>query len=618
MPAEQPPQNAVQQAEKALLEGRFADAEKYSRTHLASHPRDVPASLLLARALGRSGRRPEAIQLLRQLPISFDSLTWLGTLLREDAQAAEAATMFQKAIDLDPKNPSAYFGLGMSHLVQADYTQAAPSFEKAIALRPNFANYHFHLALAYEYLGREKAAVDHYQKAIAISPPAPPAFGRLGSLLLKLSKRTGDRGEALTLLKRAVEIQPSPANLVQLSNGYFAERDLDSAEAALKRVLTLDQNYATAHEGLGAILQERGKFDEAAEQYEKSIALGNPSGSAFYSLLRSRKITLADRPLLDKMATLAADPTRPEDDRRDLRYALGKAYDDLGDYEAAMQNYDEANRLAGQIQFATWPFDKGEYAERVRWGMRVIDREFMADNEAYGSDSELPVFIVGMIRSGTTLVEQILSTHPQIAEAGELRFWLLEGGKAMDSTGKKLDPVGAGRVERDFLKLLKQRDPQAQRVTDKMPTNYMALGLMSVLFPKAKIIHCRRNPVDNCLSIYTTPFAGPPHFAHNRENIVFGYKLYLEMMEHWREVLPAGRMLEVDYEQLVADREGVTRQMVEFVGLDWNDACLHHEKNERVVATPSLWQVRQPIYTSSVERWRRYEPWLGAFRTLLR
>jgi hypothetical protein len=153
--------------------------------------------------------------------------------------------------------------------------------------------------------------------------------------------------------------------------------------------------------------------------------------------------------------------------------------------------------------------------------------------------------------------------------------------------------------------------------TDKMPLNFLTLGCIHTVFPNARIVHCRRNAIDNCLSIYMTQYKGSPEFGHVRENIVFMYKQYERLMDHWRATLPADRFLEVHYEELVADQEGETRKMIAFAGLEWNDACLHHEENENSVRTPSLWQARQPIYKTSVEKWRRYEPWLGAFAELI-
>jgi len=234
----------------------------------------------------------------------------------------------------------------------------------------------------------------------------------------------------------------------------------------------------------------------------------------------------------------------------------------------------------------------------------------------HASRSETPVLIVGMMRSGTTLVEQILSSHPEIGAGGELTFWGDAAAKLDHLAADRTDDSSWQKLSSEYLALLGRFAPDAIRVTDKMPHNFLWLGLIHTVFPAARIVHCRRNPIDTCLSIYFTHFGVAKDFAYDRKNIVSFYEQYDRLMAHWREVLPKDRLIEVNYEELVADRESVARKLISFCGVDWNDACLRHEKNERAVTTASMWQARQPIYTSSVERWRRYEPWLGEFNRL--
>lgn len=228
----------------------------------------------------------------------------------------------------------------------------------------------------------------------------------------------------------------------------------------------------------------------------------------------------------------------------------------------------------------------------------------------------MPLLVLGMMRSGTTLVEQILSSHPEIGTGGELLFW-------MQNARMTLDAQDAPQMQRlvqiidGYLALLRSVAPGKSRVIDKTPANYLLLGAIHLAFPKAKIVHCRRNPVDTCLSIYMQSYSVSPDFAHDRGNIVFMYQQYKRLMEHWRRTISPEAMLEVDYEDLVADREAVTRQMIDFCGLGWSEECLKHERNAGLIRTSSVWQARQPIYKTSVERWRNYEPWLGDFRLLI-
>ena len=234
-----------------------------------------------------------------------------------------------------------------------------------------------------------------------------------------------------------------------------------------------------------------------------------------------------------------------------------------------------------------------------------------------GSPSELPALILGMPRSGTTLVEQIVSSHPEVRAGDELPFWN-RAAEEFSRLGESESRKGFfSRVASDYEAALRAIAPAASRVTDKMPGNFLWIGLFHLAFPKARIIHCRRHPVDTCLSNYFTNFASPMPFTNDKEHLAFYYKCYRRLMAHWRAALPPGTMLDVDYEELVADRERMTRRMIGFLGLEWSDACLRPEDNPRIVRTASMWQARQPVYRSSTERWRRYEPWLGALAGLL-
>jgi hypothetical protein len=222
-----------------------------------------------------------------------------------------------------------------------------------------------------------------------------------------------------------------------------------------------------------------------------------------------------------------------------------------------------------------------------------------------------------MPRSGTTLVEQILSSHPEIAAGGELAFWGEQASHfGMDARGR-INLAWLNAAARDYRALLNGVSPTARRVTDKRPQNFYFIGLIHSAFPRARIIHCRRHPVDTCLSIYFQNFAGKMDFAYDRGDLLSVYRQYLRLMAHWRNVLPINCFLEIQYEELVADREAIGQKMIKFCGLDWNDACLHSEHNRRPVRTASMWQARQPVYRTSVARWRHYEPWLGALRELL-
>jgi hypothetical protein len=278
-----------------------------------------------------------------------------------------------------------------------------------------------------------------------------------------------------------------------------------------------------------------------------------------------------------------------------------------------MRHFDAANR----IRSAAAGLDRATLAAQTGRVIATTPPGYLDRRPDLGVADETPILIVGMPRSGTTLVEQILSSHPDVAPGGELSFWHDRNGAGARVFGADARPEAVRRLADDYLAVLHAVSPTAARVTDKMPFNFGLLGMIRQVFPRATIVHCRRHPIDTCLSIFATDFEATIDFAGDRGSLVFFYRQYQRLMAHWREVLPPDRFIEVDYEALVADPAPLTRRLVANCGLQWNDACLAPHRNQRRITTASVWQARQPIYRTSVERWKRYEPWLGELRQLL-
>jgi hypothetical protein len=273
---------------------------------------------------------------------------------------------------------------------------------------------------------------------------------------------------------------------------------------------------------------------------------------------------------------------------------------------------------ANQIRAAMAPYNRDLLVNSIDTFTRLFPGGESRFDPAVGVDDTRPVFILGLPRSGTTLAEQILSSHPAVAAGGELGFWGTYGAWALSPGADPFAPRAIQEMAERYQAELRRISPDALRVTNKNPFNFHFIGLIRLVFPRAFIIHCRRHAVDNCLSMYMSYFAAPDNnFMGDREELVFYYHQYTRLMQHWREVLPPERFLELDYEAVVADPEAQTRRLVGFCDLEWNDACLRPERNRRAVSTASSWQVRQPVYRSSVERWRNYEPWLGPLASLL-
>ena len=362
------------------------------------------------------------------------------------------------------------------------------------------------------------------------------------------------------------------------------------------------------------MLLRRGAFQEAERLFVDAL---DASPTAFLSLTKTRRITEGDRPVIERMRVLAAARELDPDMRLNILFGLGKAFDDLGDYAEAMRCYEAGNGLKA----ASMRLDRKAMAARYdsiigRFTADALERERRRQLKMDPTDSDLPVLIVGMPRSGTTLVEQILSSHPLVAAGDELAYWSEQAFGDRVAAIEALDPGVLSEASDAYLGMLRRIGPKARRVTDKAPANYELLWLIRTALPGARIIHCRRDPVDTCLSIFFALFEGRLDYGYDRGDLAFAYRQYLRLMDHWRRTLPPERFLEVDYERIVSEREAETRRLVAFCGLDWDDACMFPERNTRSVKTATLWQARQPVYASSVQRWRRYEPWLGELREL--
>jgi tetratricopeptide (TPR) repeat protein len=486
----------------------------------------------------------------------------------------EAERICQQVLAVDPRHAESLHLLGMIAFQKPRYDSAVDLITRAIAIDAQTASYHSNLGLVLRHLKRLDEAESSFRRALDINPDYPEAHNNLGLAL-------EDKGL------------------------------LDGAIACYRRALDLKPDYSQANNNLGFALKILGRFEEAFAALERAIYRGVDPCISYYGLSNCRKFTPADQNLVSDIMSVLQNPKISDAGRSLLHFALGKIFDDLAEYQIAIQHFDEGNRLGRGRHHA----DRAHYGTLVDWLIGAFPKQALRTLAA--SDSELPILIVGMPRSGTTLAEQILSSHPRVAAGGELDFWLHRANWIGKRPLSHLNAAAEQDVIRDYLGLLTSVSPDAMRITDKMPYNFPFLGIVHRLFPRARIIHCRRNPVDTALSIYFNRFPQGIDFTFSRNDIVFYYQAYARLMAHWRKMLPPDQFLEIDYERLVADQESVSRHMVEFCGLDWNETCLTFHETDRPIMTLSAWQVRQPIYGHSVERWRRYEPWLGEFRRLL-
>lgn len=578
--------NPIQQAIAAQRAGNLAQAESLCRQVLARDQRD------------------------------FDALHILGVICAQRRDYAEAERLLAAALSIDPRVPPCLHNYGNVLSRLRRYEDAISYYKQALALAPNGAPIYSDLGNAQKELGRTEEAVATYKKALALNPNFPGALGNFAQALMDLNRFD----EAAGLLRRALALAPNNPQTMKLMGRLALERgELETALAQYKRAIALKPDQADAYCGIGNALKDLGRQQEAIDAYCKAIEL-DPSKPGFYvSLADCKKFASGDSYLA--LMELMAAKELPASDRMHLDFALAKAYTDLKDYRRSFEHLLAANAA----KRAAIVYDEKSTFESFDRIERIFSPELMAAKAGGGESSRRPIFVLGMPRSGTTLIEQVLASHPAVHGAGELPAFKL----AVDSVAPpgiaypdfvlpSLDEAAVRRIGAEYLNRLAAFAPEGERVTDKMPSNFLYAGLIHLALPNAVIIHTVRNPLDTCISCFSKLFRpGEQSFTYDLGELGRYYVRYQRLMAHWRSVLPAGRMLDVHYEDVVGDLEGQARRILAHCGLPWDERCLAFHETERPVRTASAMQVRQPIYTGAVERWRVYEEFLDPLRSAL-
>jgi tetratricopeptide (TPR) repeat protein len=522
---------------------------------------------------------------------------------------ADAIRPLRDAAMLQPSNPIIQHDLGLAFLEVGRLVDAVAALQRAVASNPHYTDAYFRMAIALEKLGDFGGAIMAYHRATELVPTLTEAWFRAGALVYML----GHRNEAIGCFTRAASTGGKTGfGRLGKARALLTQDRNQEAEQVLRQTLALDPGNAMGHDLLGNLLAEYGRFDEARACFQRAIAVAPLLAGSYYDLARCRTVRSEDD-LLQEMEAALATPGLEGAQRLRLHLAIGKAEEDLGDYALAMQHFDAADAVRQGLS----PFDSAAFSLQIDRLIARFKPDLIARVLELGNCDATPVLILGMPRSGTTLVEQIVSMHPEVAAGGELHFWNEHGAAWHVSGSAETETPFLTQAAADYLGLLRAIAPTAARVTDKMPFNFLWAGLIHMAFPRAIIIHCRRAAVDTALSIHQTHFHPSLPFPTGGAELVAYIRSYKRLMSHWRNVLPANRFIEVDYEDLTRAPEPEIRRIIAACGLSWHDACLRPESNPRAVRTPSKWQARQPIYRTSVARWRRYEPWLGPLRALV-
>ena len=594
--------------------GRLRRAEALYRKALHKDPDDANALHLLGVVAYQCGELGTALRLIERalpgLPELPDAHLNYGNALREAGRLAEAAASYRRAITLNPDYGVAHNNLAAALNQQEEFAAGLASSERAIALIPEFFGAYVNCADALMGLERFAEAEGPLRRALDLAPDRMQTHRDVGWALAKL----GRYEEAVACLEQAIALDPhDPTGHFALGTTLYLRKDLPGSEAALRRAVALAPHYTAAWHELGTVLRSSGRFDEALICFRRVVDLDPDWPEAYRSLAVTGQ--QADEAQLRRLEAVLKNSERSVSDRISAGFALGILLDNAERCDQAFPCFADANALHRQQRAeAGERFDIGALRRQVDDLIELATPDSFSAAAPWSNPSQAPVFIVGMPRSGTSLVEQIAASHSRVFGAGELHalgeIWKTLSTHNRGRQVENWDAAFARRFADRHVESLQALGNGAVRIIDKMPDNIFFLWLVAALFPLARIILCRRDLRNVCLSCY---------FHHFTEGHLYAYDLAdcgaraLEidrLATHWSRVLPL-EVRAVDYEKLISDLEGESRRLIEFLGLVWEPACLDFHRTERPILTASAWQVRQPLYRRSIGRWRRYERHLG-------
>jgi tetratricopeptide (TPR) repeat protein len=642
---------SIASAVAAMRANRPLRAEEICRDYLLMNPGCSEHLRLLGHALMKQTRLDEAEQQVRfamaiqpNSPLLAEDL---GSILAMQGRYGDAIPWFEKAVRLEPGLPLAHKKLGqaLAALGQGeaadeafrDYLDRDPDkeavanaavmlregrFDDAVAalksaLQQNPGNVDAMRYLAGAYFTRKVHLDDAealLRQATRTAPDFTAAWLLLGPVLIERNKYL----DAVEAFRAATRLSPDdPEAWMGLGNAHARASQVEEAARAFARAVALDPDMPGSQMGYAHVLKTLGDQPASIAAYREAIRAKPDFGEVYWSLanLKIFRFTEADVAAMEEQLARGELTASAE---IHFRFALGKAYEDLGDYDRAWHYYDTGNRRQrGEVKF-----DPAEFEVRQTKVRSVLTREFVREREGHGDPAPDPIFVVGLPRSGSTLVEQILASHSQV-----------EGTSELPIVSKIAGSIGRYRPDNvlypEALKDLRDKDWRAYGqqfleesrrhrytdkpfFTDKLPNNFSHVGFIHLILPNAKFINARRHPMDSCLGAYKQLFGQGQNFTYDVFELAEYYKLYHAMMRHWHDVLP-GKVLDVHYEETVTDLESQVRRILEHCGLEFEEQCLRYYETERAVKTASSEQVRQPIYTSSLGKWRRYEKHLGSW-----
>ena len=634
-------------AKTYFKQGSYQDAERNLRELLNKSSSHMKAYALLMECLRQQDKPNEAIKIAREalseLPNAYGLWVNLGVILKQTGQLDEAITCYKKALSIEPNLVQVHNNLGNALKDSNQLEKAVTHYQKAVLLKPDFIQAYCNMGIALNESGQTNEAINCFKKVLSIKPDYAQAYNNMAMIYLE----TDQADKAIPNFEKAISIHPQYEQAYfNIGNAYTKTKQIDKAIDSYQKALKLKPNSFRTYLNLGLSLKAVNQIDKAVLNFQKAISI-NPKGGGAYNNLGIifqesgrinkaisyfRKAISTNPELVEAHRHLAGLKKHTEHDdeikameklyRRDdildrqrmyLGFGLGKALGDLKQFEKAFEYILEANQIKRNSYEYLIDDDKCFFA-RIK---DVFCKKFFTSlNPKTGFFNKCPVFIIGMPRSGTTLVEQTLASHPSVFACGESndlsditldlvakedKGFFPECLPALESDKYKM----AGQ---DYIYRIRKKSKDAILLTNKMPHNFLMVGWIKMILPDAKIIHCTRNPMDTCLSLFKNYFTGKGSHKYSYDLIELGqyYLLYQDLMKHWESLFP-GYMYEIKYEQMISDNEALTNKLLNFCDLPWDSACLDFHKTRRSVTTSSVAQVRQPIYSDSVQLWKQYE-----------
>lgn len=615
-------QSLLDEAQVLLGENRLTDArEIYLRICAQDQSNDIAWMRLgnLHGALGNIAKAEECCRKAIDLnPMLVSAHANLGNVLMAQNRFNEAVDSYTKATEMQPDLAAAWYMLGKAHQNLFLWAEAESSFRKAVELNSGWFDARLLLGNTLQYLGRFREACQQYKTVIENQPDQPEVHYQLAVSLSSM----GLNDKAEVNFRRTLELQPD--HISALNNLSVILSSHGQTNEALKycdQVLAIKPDDINAACIASHTYEVMGDFKKAYEYLKPHIEAGTKHLNLAVTFAAiSKELNLQDQAITMMEDIINHSPGLTNTGRRTLYFSLGKLCDYTKQYKRAFEHYENGNKLSPA------QCTPQSISRPIESSIEIQSADFFSKSPNSSNESDRPVFIVGMPRSGTSLVEQILASHPQVFGAGELA----EIGNISQSLTKQLNtnkpyPVSLKSVNQkllddcasQYLNYINSIEGTSLRVIDKMPGNFIHLGLIQLMFPNARVIHCTRDPLDTCLSCYFQDFFQGVDWCYDQTNLAAYYLGYEKLMKHWKQVLSIP-IIDVSYENLVANQENISRELIEFCGLDWMDECLNFHKTKRLVTTASYDQVRKPIYKKSVSRWKNYEVQIEPLRKALK